>query len=94
MVPKRVDSTSQKRLPANARALCDVFHARLSRQGMVKLYKGSIFVIMEAQFAIQSQGMQQPNCTQRLHMDATIMGSFQTEQFSRFLPSPYAGHVK
>ena len=35
----------------------DVFHARLPRQGMVKLYKGIIFVITEAQFAIQSQVM-------------------------------------
>ena len=27
--------------------------------------------------------------------DATIMQSFQTvEQFSRFLPSPYTGHIK
>ena len=25
-----------------------------------------------------------------IHVDATIMRSFQTEQFSRFLPSPYA----
>ena len=35
--------------------LCDVFHACLPRQWMVKLYKGSIFVIAEAQFATQSQ---------------------------------------
>ena len=57
MVPTRVDSINQKRLPVNACAYGDVFHARLSRQGMVKLYKGSIFVITEAQFAIQSQAM-------------------------------------
>ncbi len=57
MVPKRVDSTNQKWLLANARAECDAFHARLSRQGRVKLYKGSIFVITEAQFAIRSQVM-------------------------------------
>ena len=40
--PKRVDSTNLKRLPANAHAHRDVFHARLPWQGMVKLYKGSI----------------------------------------------------
>ena len=33
---------------------------------MVKLYKGSILVITEAQFAIQSQVMQ-PNCMERIH---------------------------
>ena len=57
MVPKKVDSTNQKWLPVNARAECDIFHARLPRQGMVKLYKGSILFITEAQFAIQSQVM-------------------------------------
>ena len=30
------------------RTQCVVFHARLPQQGMVKLYKGSIFVSMEA----------------------------------------------
>ena len=35
----------------------------------------------------------QTNCTERLHADATIMRSFQTELFSSFLPSTYAGHV-
>ena len=55
MVPKRMDSTNQKRLPADARASRDVLHARLPQQGMVKLYKGSIFVITETQIAIQSQ---------------------------------------
>ena len=55
MVPKENGFTNQKRLPADARASRDVFHARLPWQGMVKLYKGSIFVITETQFAIQSQ---------------------------------------
>ena len=53
MVPK--DSTNQKWLPADARASRDIFQARLPWQEMVKLYKGSIFVITETQFAIQSQ---------------------------------------
>ena len=55
MVPKRMDSTNQKQLPPDARADCDVFHARLPWKVMVKLYKGSIFVITETPFAIQSQ---------------------------------------
>ena len=36
-------STNQTRLPAVARAHCDVFQAGLPWQGMAKLYKGSIF---------------------------------------------------
>ena len=39
------------------RAHSDVFHARLPRQGMVKLYKGSIFVIRVAQFDTQGKVM-------------------------------------
>ena len=31
--------------------------------------------------------------TECLHVDATIMRYFQTELFSSFLPSTYAGHV-
>ena len=60
---------------------------------MVKLNKSSIFVITETQFAIQSQVMQQTNCTESLHVDETKMRSFQTELFSSFRPSTYAGHV-
>ena len=55
--PKRVDSTNQKRLLANVHAHRDVFHARLPWEVMVKLNKGSIFIITETQFAIQSQVM-------------------------------------
>ena len=91
--PKRMDSTYKKRVAHYARAKCDVFHARLPWQGMLKFYKGSIFVITETQFAIQSQVAKQPNCTERLHVDATIMRSFQTELFSHFLPLSYTGHV-
>ena len=47
MVPKRVDSTNQKTLPANAHAHRDVFQAHLPQQEMVKLNKGSIFIITE-----------------------------------------------
>ena len=54
MVPKRVDLTNQKGLPANAHAHRDVFQARLPWQEMVKLNKGSMFVIMKTQFATQS----------------------------------------
>ena len=35
----------------------------------------------------------QPNCTERLHVDATIMRYFQTEQFSSFHLSTYGGRV-
>ncbi len=55
--PKKVDSTNQKQLPAYARAFRDVFHARLQWQGMVNLYKRSIFVITQTQFATQTQVM-------------------------------------
>ena len=47
VTPKRVDSTNQKRLPANAHSHRDVFQARLPWQEMVKLNKGSILFIME-----------------------------------------------
>ena len=39
------------------RALRDVFQARLLWKEIVKLNKGSIFIITETQFAIQSQVM-------------------------------------
>ena len=74
--------------------LCDVFYARLPWQRMVKLYKGSVFVITETQFAIQGMVSY---VTTKLHetstADATIMLYFQTELFSLFRPSLYAGHV-
>ena len=54
MVPKRVDSTNQKRLLANAHAHRDVFQARLPGQEIVKLNKDCIFIITETQFVIQS----------------------------------------
>ena len=47
MVQKRMDSTNQKRLPADARASRDVFDARLPWQGMVKLYKVSWCVSLD-----------------------------------------------
>ena len=55
--PKRVDSANQKRLPPNAHAYRDIFQARPPWQEMVKLNKGSIFIITETHFAIQSQAM-------------------------------------
>ena len=94
MVPKENRySTNQKRLPPDPHASRDVFRAPMPWKVMVKLYKGSICVITETQFAIQRQVMKQPNSTERLHVDATIMRSFQAELFSRFLPSSYTGHV-
>ena len=93
MVPKQSGFNQSARLPSIAHAHRDVFQARLPWEEMVKLNKGSIFIITETQFAIQSQVMSQPNCTERLHVDATIMRYFQTEQCSRFLPAPYTSHV-
>ena len=60
--PKRVDAINQKRIVHYARAHCDVFQARLSLQGIVKFYRGSIFVITETQFAIQSHGTSTCGC--------------------------------
>ena len=53
MVPKENVFTNQKRLPAVSRAHCDVSQAGLPWQRMAKIYKGSIFVTTETQFAIQ-----------------------------------------
>ena len=91
MVPK--DNRFNQSETADARASRDGFHARVPRKVMVKLYKGRIFVITETQFAIQRHVTLKPNSTERLHVDATIMRSFQADLFSRFLPSSYAGHV-
>ena len=57
MVPKRLDSTNQKCLPANEHAHRDVFKARQLWKEMVKLNKCSIFIITDTQFDIQSQVM-------------------------------------
>ncbi len=51
MVPKESGFNQSETTSANARAQCVVFHARLQRQGMVKLFKGCIVVITEAHFA-------------------------------------------
>ena len=55
--PKNADSTNQKQLHAYARDYHDVFQARLQWQEMVNLYKRSIFVITQTQFATQTQVM-------------------------------------
>ena len=52
-----MDSTKQIRHHAVARAHYDVFQVGLPWKGMAKLYKGSIFVITETQFAFQSENM-------------------------------------
>ena len=57
MVPKESGFNHQKRLPSNAHAHRDLFQARLPWEEMVKLNKGSFFIITETQFAIQSQVM-------------------------------------
>ena len=57
MAPKESGLTNQNPLPVNAQAHRDVFQICLSWQDMVKLNKGSIFVITETEFAIQSHVM-------------------------------------
>ena len=58
MVPKESGCNQLQTVSGKcAREARDVFHARLPRQGMVALYKGSTFVITEAQFTIVSQVM-------------------------------------
>ena len=84
MVPKRVDSTNHRRLPAYG-----------FRHTMVKLYKSSIFVITETNFAIHSQVTKPTKLNGMSTMDATIMPPFQTELFSLFLPTliwPWQSH--
>ena len=70
----------------------DVFHARLPRQGMVKFYKGSI--LSSRRHNLPSEVKLCKLYGTSIHVDATVMQSFQTKQFSRFLPSPYGGHNK
>ena len=80
--PARVDSTYQKQRPT--RSDCDVFYARLPWQGMVKLYKGSIF----SHYGDTICHLRSGYVTTTLHgtssADATIMRYFQTELCSRF----------
>ena len=54
--------------------VCDVFHA--CSQWQVNLHKCSISFITETQFAIQTEVTLQPNPTERLHVDATIIRYF------------------
>ena len=62
-----MDSTNRTRLPSNAHAHRDVFQASLPWEEMVKLNKGSIFIITETQFAIQKSGY----VTTKLHGTST-----------------------
>ena len=55
MVPIEHGFNQSETVPPDARHWRDVFQARLPWQGMVKFYKGSIFVITETQFVIQIQ---------------------------------------
>ena len=54
MVPEE-NGFNQSETASRAPRVHDVFHARLPLKVMVKLYKGSIFVITETQFDIQRQ---------------------------------------
>ena len=59
----------------------DVVHACWQPQYMGNVYKCSIPVITETQLAIQTQVTQHPNCTERLHVDATIIKSYRKGYF-------------
>ena len=93
MVPKESGFNQSKKSCALRARTLGRFQARLPWQGIMKFYKGSIFVITETHFAIQSQVTYQPNYTERIRVDATIMRSFLTELFSSFLPSAYTVNV-
>ena len=58
--------------------MCDVFHA--CSQWQDNLHKCSISFITETQFAIQTEVTLQPNPTERLHVDATILRYFRDMQ--------------
>ncbi len=55
MVPEECGFNQSETASYYARAFRDIFHARLQWQGMVNLYKRSIFVITQTQFATQTQ---------------------------------------
>ncbi len=57
MVPKQSGFNQSETASANAHAHGDVFQACLPWQEMARLNKGSIFIITDTQFAIQSQVM-------------------------------------
>ena len=57
MVPKESGFNQSETVPPNAHAHHDVFQAGLPWEEVVKLNKGSIFIITETQCAIQSQVM-------------------------------------
>ena len=57
MVPKESGFNQSETASAKSHAHRDVFQASLPWQEMVKLNKGSIFIVMETQFAIQGQVM-------------------------------------
>ena len=87
--PKRVDSTNQKRLPADAHAHRDVFQARLPWETKAAFLSSRRHNLPHKVRLCNNQTAR----TERLHVDATIMRYFQTELFSSFLPSTHAGHV-
>ena len=76
MVPKE---SGFNLLPYNAHAHGDVFQARLpSWEEMVKLNKAAFLSSRRHSLPFKVRLCKQPNCAERLHVDATIMRSFQT----------------
>ena len=86
--PKIADSIRES-LPLKR----DIVHPRWKWQKMVNSYKCSISVITETQFVIQTPVTQQPNCTERLNVDAIIINTFfQKQIFSHFLVEVCRAH--
>ena len=68
MVPNENGFNQSETASSYATVSRDVFHARHAWQGMVKLYKGGIFVITETQIAIQIQVKRNNQTTRNFDM--------------------------
>ena len=91
--PKRVDSTNQKRLPANAHAHRDVFQASLPWQDNGEVKQMQHFYHHGDTYCHRKSGY----ITIKLHGTSTCRCNnnviFSGQAIFKFLPSTYAGHV-
>ena len=79
------------------------FCARLARRFTclpLRARDGELIKVQHSCYQYHADKIGHPNSSyittklyERLHVDATLLRSFQKELFSRFLPSPYAVHV-
>ena len=73
---------------------CGLCSPATARDGdLIVIYKHSIFVIMGTQFTISTQVTSQPNCTENLHVDVTILIRSFGNSFFYVSDSNYACHV-